>query len=561
MSGSPTLAANAPLSQAGMSELRATLAGFAREHLPEAMVPSRFVVLDALPKLPNGKVDRSRLPVGELGEPGTATYVAPRTSEEQRIAQIWCDLLGVSRVGTVDSFFDLGGGSLAAVQMVARVKEELGVALSLRRVFDQPTVAAIARMVNARGGTIAETGGGRSLAAAELAAEAVLPDDIAAAIAGARPPVAAPYRAILLTGATGYTGAYLLRELLDRSTAQIYVLARARDAADAVARVVHNLGSYGLSRAGDERRLRGVAGDLGRPYFAVRRAVYDELAERVELIVHNGALSSYALPYHQLKATNVLGTLEVLRLAARHRIKPLHFVSSLAVFPGIQGTPRFAEDELTCADGVVGGYRQTKWVADRLVTLAGHRGLPACIYRPGLITGAQDTGACSVDTFLNATIKGCIQLGVALDFDVTVEMVPVDFCARAVVHIALGGGWHGHRFHLPAASTVRWSELVDLLAACNYPLRRVPYATWYRALTAAIEGGADNALAKFWPLFGDDAPAADVGYAGSIPRFETDNLNAALAGSGIACRPVDRALVALYLRYFVSIGYLPAPPS
>lgn len=560
MSESP--AANAPLSQAAVSELRATLAGFAREHLPEAMVPSRFVILDKLPKLPNGKVDRSRLPIGELGEPSAATYVAPRTLEEQRIAQIWCDLLGVSRVGTADSFFDLGGGSLTAVQMVARVKNELGVALNLRRVFERPTVAAIARLVNARGGgAIAESGGGRSLTAAELAAEAVLPEDIAAALADALPPVAAPYRAILLTGGTGYTGAYLLRELLDRSSAQIYVLARARDAVDAVARVVRNLDSYGLACAGDERRLRGISGDLGRPYFAVGRAVYAELAERVEMIVHNGALSSYALPYHQLKATNVLGTLEVLRLAARRRVKPLHFISSLAVFPGIQGARRFAEGELTCADGVIGGYRQTKWVSDRLVTLAGHRGLPACIYRPGLITGAQDTGACSVDTFLNATIKGCIQLGAALDFDVTVEMVPVDFCARAVAYIALGGGWHGRQFHLPAATTVRWSELVDLLAACNYPLRRVPYATWYRALTAAIEGGADNALGKFLPLFGDDAPSADVGYAGSIPCFESDNLNAALAGSGIVCRPVDRALMALYLQYFVSVGYLPAVPS
>ena len=68
------------------------------------------------------------------------------------------------------------------------------------------------------------------------------------------------------------------------------------------------------------------------------------------MIVHNGALSSYALPYHQLKAVNVLGTLEVLRLAFLRRLKPLHFVSSLAVFPGAQGAPTFTEAALTDAE-------------------------------------------------------------------------------------------------------------------------------------------------------------------------------------------------------------------
>jgi thioester reductase-like protein len=555
----PTRGANEPLISTSVAGLRTALASFAREHLPEAMVPTRFVILDELPKLPNGKVDRSRLPTRDAGETAGATYLPPSTPEEIRIAQIWRDVLGVSRVGVEDSFFDLGGDSLSAAQMGARVKEEFGVALSLRRLFEHPTVAELARMVGAKGPVgAAGTGSPRSLSNEDLIAEAQLPADIVPA-RDAAAPASAPYRTILLTGATGYTGAYLMREILERSEARVYALARAKDARDAVNRVRRNLASYGLWRDSYEGRVVGVAGDLGRPYFGVSRAVYEELAEQVEMIVHNGALSSYALPYRRLKAVNVLGTQEVLRLACKRRIKPLHFISSLAVFPGHPGVHDFKEVEVTDPVNVLGGYRQTKWVADRLVTLAGHRGLPVSIYRPGLITGAQDTGACSTDTFLNAAMKGCIQLGAALDFDVMVEMVPVDFCAQAVAYIALSGKRHGMRFHLPSATPLRWSQLLNLLEECGYPLRRVSYRTWYRELAAAVEQGADNALTKFFPLFGEDTPSVDVGYPDSEPHFATDHLQEALAGSGIACRPVDASFLSLYLEYFVSIGYLPPP--
>jgi thioester reductase-like protein len=559
MNGNTPRAANEPLLSASATRLRGELVAFSRQHLTEAMTPARFIILAQLPKLPNGKVDRKQLPAQDTTAANSGRYQPPTTPEELRIAHIWCEVLGLARVGIEDSFFDLGGDSLAAAQMAARVKEAFGVALSMRRLFDHPTIAELARMIGNKGAAPAQSiGNSRSLGNADLFAESVLPPDIAPH-ADALPASTGPYQCILLTGATGYTGAYLLRELLDRSTAVIYLLVRAADRGDALRRVQKNMQAYDLWREADLARLIGIVGDIGMPYFGVDRAEYLAMAERVEMIVHNGALSSYALPYRRLKAVNVLGTLEVLRLACRHRVKPVHFISSLAVYPGHPGPQRFAEREVTEADGVVGGYRQTKWVSDRLMTEAGKRGLPVCVYRPGLITGAQDSGACATDTFLNAAMKGCVQLGMALEFNVMLEMAPVDYCAAAVAHIALSGAWHGTQFNLPAANTVRWDELVDLMAQCGYPLQRVPYPVWYKALAAAVERGEDNALAKFLPLFGEEIPSRDVGYPGTEPHFLTDNLRQALAGSGIACRTVDAALLKVYLDYFVATGYMPAP--
>jgi thioester reductase-like protein len=554
-----TAAANAPLAAMRLAELRTALRDFARGQLPEAMVPGRFVILDELPRLPNGKVDRGRLPSDPGERAPAAGHVAPRTPDEARIAGIWRDVLGVGAVGVADSFFELGGDSLTAAQLVARVRAAYEHPLSVRSLFEHPTVAELAGIVAGRTAvTVPGAAGSRSLSAEALAAEARLPADVAPE-PGAAPPATPPYRTVLLTGGTGYTGAFLVRELLDRSRAEVMVLARAGDAGEASHRVRRTMVRYGVWRDGDEGRVSGVPGDLARPYLGLSRADYLTLAERVEMIVHNGALSSYALPYRSLKAVNVLGTLEVLRLACRRRVKPAHVISSLAVFPGDPGAHRYPEAELEDPAGVVGGYRQTKWVADRLTTLAGRAGLPVCVYRPGLITGAGDTGACATDTFLNAAIKGCIQLGAALEFDVTLEMTPVDFCARAVAHVALGGAHHGATFNLPGARTVTWSEVVDMIAACGYPLRRERYAEWYRALTDAVEGGVANELSRFLPLFDERGPAPDLGYEGSHPSFGTERLDAALAGSGIERRPVDQGLLATYLDYFAATGFLPAP--
>jgi thioester reductase-like protein len=552
--------ASDPLAQAAWAALRTRLRQFAAGQLPGVMVPSRIVVLPELPKLPNGKVDRSSLPAAAHDDTPGDAYVAPRTSEEIRIAGIWAEVLGVGRVGLKDDFFALGGDSLMATQMAVRLRKAIGVQINLRTLFAHPTVEQLVRNLETQddaAGTAGPAGHPRSIASEDLAAEAVLPADIVPA-ADALPPSSGPYRTVLLTGGTGYTGAFLMRELLDRSTAHLHVLVRADTAHQAAARVRAAMEQYGLWQEGDGKRFTGVPGDLARPYFGLERETYLSLARDVEMIVHNGAWSSYALPYRRLKPVNVLGTQEVLRLAARHRVKPVHYISSLAVYPGRAGERRWAEDAATDPDGVVGGYRQTKWVGDRMMAQAHKRGLPTCVYRPGQIAGAQTTGACATDTFLNATLKGCIQLGAALEYDVLLELTPVDFCAAAVAHVALSGQWHNTAFNLPGGHALAWDRLIELLAECGYPLRRLDYADWYAELTAAVERGEENELARFLPLFGPDVPAEDLGYRGSRPVFETVNLRTALAGSGIESPAPDSELISRYLDYFEATRYLPA---
>jgi len=118
------------------------------QRLPEYMVPSAFVMLEALPLTVNGKVDRKALPAPDpMQTQSDAAYVAPRTPVEQTMAQIWADVLGIGKVGVFDDFFELGGQSLLATQMMSRIKRALHVELPLRAVFEAPTIAALAAKI------------------------------------------------------------------------------------------------------------------------------------------------------------------------------------------------------------------------------------------------------------------------------------------------------------------------------------------------------------------------------------------------------------------------------
>ncbi|HEX6747843.1 MAG TPA: amino acid adenylation domain-containing protein [Longimicrobium sp.] len=145
-----------------------------RRSLPEYMVPSAFVFLDALPLTPNGKLDRKALPVPELA-PAEDRYVAPRTPAEEVLAGIWAEVLGRERVGAEESFFDLGGHSLLATRVTARVRKAFGVELPLRAVFERPVLSGLAAEIDRLRGTGAAADAGADDAIAPAAREGDLP--------------------------------------------------------------------------------------------------------------------------------------------------------------------------------------------------------------------------------------------------------------------------------------------------------------------------------------------------------------------------------------------------
>ena len=129
-----------------VSELRI----FVRERIPEYMIPSSFVFLRTLPLTPNGKVDRNALPEPSMTRPALdVSFVAPKGPMEEMLAKIWVEILDVERVGTRDNFFDLGGNSLSAMQVVARMEKTFNVRVPLKTFFESPTIASSSKTLSA----------------------------------------------------------------------------------------------------------------------------------------------------------------------------------------------------------------------------------------------------------------------------------------------------------------------------------------------------------------------------------------------------------------------------
>lgn len=128
-----------------LEDLRAYL----RDKLPDYMVPSAFMFLEKLPLTQNGKIDRKSLPAPDWSRDAIGlAYVAPRNETEQALAEMWGQILGVDQVGVEDNFFELGGHSLLATQVISRIREHFSVDLPLRRLFEEPTIAGLAALVD-----------------------------------------------------------------------------------------------------------------------------------------------------------------------------------------------------------------------------------------------------------------------------------------------------------------------------------------------------------------------------------------------------------------------------
>lgn len=138
--------ANNPLQEKFTRKLTPQLRAFLRERVPEQMTPADFVVLGALPLLPNGKVNRKALPAPtSAGDDLAKGYVAPQTPTESLIAEIWAEVLGLEQVGVRSNFFELGGHSLKATQVISRIAQKLGVDIPVRSMFNKPTIEEFAR--------------------------------------------------------------------------------------------------------------------------------------------------------------------------------------------------------------------------------------------------------------------------------------------------------------------------------------------------------------------------------------------------------------------------------
>lgn len=383
------------------------------QRVPEYMVPSAFVTLAELPLGPSGKLDRRALPAPTacISEPG---YVAPRSAIEKKLAGLWASALHVEKVGIHDSFFDLGGHSLMAMQLGMKIREHMHPDFPPAELYNRHTIAELAVWFDTNGGMRPAT---------DLRAQIALPGHIRKPDLPAPP--ASPQR-VFLTGASGFVGSYLLATLLRETSATIICHVRAPDERAGLQRLQHALAERRLGGAWDASRVEIATGDLAAERLGMTEDAIRRVAE-CDAIYHCAAQVDYLHPYETLKPSNVDSVVTLLEWTAQGRPKVLHYVSTLAVIGMNPETPVVTERAaLSTPDGLGNGYAKSKWVADHLARAAQARGLPVAIYRLGAVTGDKARAICNDTDMFWRLARLYAELGMSPHLDLSISLTPVD---------------------------------------------------------------------------------------------------------------------------------------
>jgi thioester reductase-like protein len=460
---------------------------------------------------------------------------------------------------------ELGLDSLMAIELRDALGKRIGTPLPATLVFEQPSAGAIVSYLLT--GPLAEVASAapppepssqRQTLRRKPAFidDAVLDPDFRPQ--SSSPPIEAA--AVLLTGATGFLGAFLLSELLQQTRAHVSCIVRAADPEAATSRIVENMRRYGLWDDAHASRVSALPGDLSKPNLGLGEVELARLAERVDAVYNNGAQLSFAAAYGDLKASHVNGTREILRLAATGRPKAIHHVSSTVVFDSSAYRDRPVPESTRPSEieGLYLGYSQCKWVTENLVWEAAALGQAITVHRPAFIGGSSLNGVWNTADFVCRLLKSIVETGyMPGDLDLDLNLSPVDYVARSIIELSRRESSRGRAFHLHHPRSLRLEALGEVLRGLGYPVTGISYWDWIERLKTQPEGP----LYPLVPILSLRWPPTQLTYfelsqRGFQPRLECAKTEAALGAAGITCPPLDGTLFDRYLRYLLATGYI-----
>ncbi|MEU8902300.1 thioester reductase domain-containing protein [Streptomyces mirabilis] len=450
-------------------------------------------------------------------------------------------------------FFDAGGTSVGAVELVAALEDELGVEIALDDVFADARPTSLAhRRLSTAGATAALSAPAASktptpgvIRAPDTAGTARSEGTSASVTVGSPPPSSAagtrpapapgilpvpaprtapaavtsasyptarpedldqivadlaladrlpwtgdpeplPPRRILLTGATGFLGSHMLLDLLRHSDAHVYCLVRAADEEAALGRLGEALKRYELPWSSEvRRRVTVLPGDIRRSHLGLSDELWTTLTHELDSVVGVAAAVDFLRGYQSLRQSNVVGSLTLAELAATGRPKPLHHISSIAVFNEVGITAMGEDDPLAHVDRLVAGYDQTKWAAEVALRRARDHGLIVTALRPGGIGGHTRTGAYNPQDLSSGLLSAFGRFRTVPAFS-HLNAAPVDWVSRVAVGVVCEPDAWGYDYNLTGVPNTL-DDVVRDMALGGMHVRVQDWDEWRTHALARLE--------------------------------------------------------------------------
>lgn len=456
-------------------------------------------------------IGRSAEAEASVPDPVDASVRAPAsarvtaTLNEQTLFTMFSQHTTDPVTGADDDFFELGGDSIGLIYLLDELSENHGFDASIEEFTETPTVSFVRERLRETAGreTAAAVVAGTEPSHVKGPLESAADDDLTTVVADVTarlarigPTTGAVASAgdkgvVLLTGATGFVGAFVLAELLSRGEPVVCLL---RGGAERRPALVEKIQDLGLWRERHDSYLRVVAGDVALPRLGLSREDHDELNGSVGRIVHCAAWVNHIYPYERLADVNAHSAGELLEFAATGRRKSLVSVSTSAVLDSA-GYPEGTEVDaapLTALPPIGDGYGRSKAIAELYLAQAGELGVPAAVVRIPNVFGDREhfqiNGSDALWSWTRAiTLTGRHPSSFELPGNELFQALPADVAARVIVDAAGPGDTAGCRFVNAVPNLVCGSRsLLAGLRASGHDSLPVPDREWY-GLVAALD--------------------------------------------------------------------------
>ncbi|WP_223608498.1 amino acid adenylation domain-containing protein [Chryseobacterium sp. OSA05B] len=531
-----------------------------KEDLPGYMIPAQIVSVDKIPLTVNGKTDTHFLK--ELADKEAKELIStePPTNETEKIiANIWAEELERPVINVTDNFFDIGGNSLLVAIVATALNSRIDTKVYMRDIYQFPVLKQLADELITR---------------AKEAREAIPVEDVEPYVALQQDVYLAPGtvfadgfdpkqlehpKTIFLTGVTGFVGIHLLQELLDTTDANIYCLVRAQDEFHAVEKINRCFKQYHIERKENQKqRIIPVIGDLSLPLLGLSDEVFKNLAGMLDLIYHSGSSVNFIEPYSYMKAPNVEGLREIIKLAGAEKTKCLALLSTISVyswghvFTGktvMLESDDIAQNLMSVSKDI--GYVRSKWVMEAVADLAAKQGLPLITYRLGYAMCHSETGASAPYQWWSGLVKNCVEFkSYPLLTELREGLITVDYMTKAMAHITKNKEAVGKKFNLIARPETNLTlESFFALLKKYYPLilEGLPYKEWRKQW----EDDSKNRLYPLTSLFKDNMHEglSTVELYQNTYVWDCSNVIQFLENSGIEEPAFDKKMLDAYLNY------------
>lgn len=527
--------------------------------LPKYMLPHIFTHLSEMPLTSSGKVNRKTLPEIDLENiVNDAEFVAPQTTQQKELCKLVEAVLSTSPVGIEDDFFDLGGDSLKAIELVSKAHTE-GIYFALQNVFDYPTVRELCEFI--------ENGDKQTISFNDIdfsEVNKILEKNTTEYISE---PKKCEVGNILLAGATGYLGIHILADFLDNDNGTAYCFVRGNNEEDSSNRLQDLLVFYFGNKYETSDRIKVICADLQKDKFGLQEAEYNDLLDKVDTVINCAASVKHYGSYKYFYEANVETTKKLIEFCKLSDAKLIH-TSTLSVsgnsfgddFDGVvsENELHFYENTLYINQPLENVYARSKFEAEKAVLDAMSDGLQANIMRMGNLTNRLSDGKFQKNYESNAflqRLKAVLELKIFPEYlmKLYAEFTPIDEAANAVMTIARHFSTEQNVFHINSIKVLYFDKLLKIFNNLGFTMETVEGETFTNALRATAK---QTGLEHIFETFINDMDENDqLNYDSNI-RIENDFTVEYLKSLGFEWSDIDFEYMRKYIEYFKGINYL-----